>query len=193
MAPCEWVIDILQAWVTAKGYATEAWVTAKGYATEAWVTAKGYATEAWVTAKGYATEAWVTAKGYATEAWVTAKGYLTTSFVRRVSQAAYDWTQANLTEDGNWHELDCSPYVPTGAKAILFEVQIRNSAIDKRLRLRYPGDANAPGWLRFNTQVANIYRHGEMIMSCDADRKVEYYFTAGGWTGERISILGWWL
>jgi len=93
----------------------------------------------------YIIKEWVLAQLYATEAWVTAKGYLTTGFVRRVSQADYDWTDITLVEDGNWRELDCSAIVPAGAKAILFQVQIRNSAIDKRLRLRYPSDANAPG------------------------------------------------
>lgn len=160
MAPCEWVIDIIQEWIQAQLYATQAWVTGKGYSTEA---------------------------------WVEAKGYLTTGFVRRVTRRPWDWTLPMLTANSAWHTLDCSAFVPAGAKAILFNQYCKNSSIAKYFLLRYPNDVSwnmTPG---IHTQVANVGIDRCNVVACNEDREIEYYLVTGGWVSAGLQILGWWL
>ncbi|QNJ25997.1 hypothetical protein SynSYN20_01670 [Synechococcus sp. SYN20] len=83
-------------WLLAKNYATKTWVTDKNYAAQVWVENKNYATESWVENKTYATEAWVEEKSYATEVWVEEKSYASETWVEEKSYATETWVQAEI-------------------------------------------------------------------------------------------------
>jgi hypothetical protein len=113
-------------------------------------------------------------------------------FVDRGDSATHDWDQTTLTTDGAYHDLDCSPVVPAGAKAILFRVTISDNLVQQSFIMRENGNSNAINKSIVQTQVANVINDADMIVACDSDRVVEYGASNTTWTNINIAIRGWW-
>ncbi len=113
-------------------------------------------------------------------------------FHDRGDPAAVDWNLGDLTEDGAFHTLDMSGVVPAGAKAVCLAVDYTGSAVGARIRIKKEGQANAYNIAKVQTQVANVPFWADLIVICDADRKVEYEITSPQTTAVGITVKGWW-
>lgn len=123
---------------------------------------------------------------------VDTTSYLITSFVCRGDASASDFTEATLTVDGAWHELDLSSIVPVGAVAVLLTVSAADATPGNGIYLEnndYSNHYNVSRVVVQNDSVSNVI---DCIVSCSSDRKLKYYIYAGT---DSISIIvkGWWL
>lgn len=106
----------------------------------------------------------------------------------RGDPAAYDWTQADFTQDATWRDLDCSSIVPAGKTFILLLGYVLGTAGDKTIYFRKKGNANSiiiPG---FTYNVANYTSYFQLLCACDVNRKIQYYISAGSFTTIRLAV-----
>lgn len=118
--------------------------------------------------------------------------YLSQGFVDRGDPADYDFVSAVLTKDGAWHELDLSSIVPLNAKGVALSVRAANDYIDKTVMFRKHGNVNLVAVSRFANQVARAFYETDCQCPLDDDRKIDYFFTAGGWSIITITVKNWW-
>ena len=114
-------------------------------------------------------------------------------FVDRGDPAAFDFTVGDLTTDGTWRDLDLSAIVPAGAKAVLFNVGIRDNLVEQIFYLRKNGSAIVFSSSTIKTQVANIGFYVDLIVACDSNRVIEYLAANTAWTTINLTVRGWWL
>jgi len=108
----------------------------------------------------------------------------------RGDPAAYDFTQATMTLNNTWQNLDLSAIVPADAAWILLRVQISDPNINEKLYFRKDGNANAIVTPGIVVQAANIINEAEILVPCSAARIIEY--KAGiALTVVNIAVLGW--
>ncbi len=117
----------------------------------------------------------------------------TGGYVDRGDPSANDFTQADLTEDATWRDLDLSSVVPAGAIAVHLSYTIEDDAVESRLSFRKNGNVNEFNRSNIRTQVADILNDGDTVVSCDANRIIEYYATNTTWTSIAIKIRGWYI
>lgn len=113
-------------------------------------------------------------------------------FVDRGDPAAYDWTEADLTLNGNWHDLDCSGVAPAGATAILFNAIIEDDAANSVFKMRENGASNEINAGAVRTQVADLPNDKTFIIACNYAQIVEYWATNVTWTSIDLVVSGWW-
>lgn len=118
-------------------------------------------------------------------------GYKLPAYVDRGDPTAADWTQDTLTKDGNWHELNCSVIVPGGARAILLRIALRGSSINASLLLRKKGSINTLNIGEAHIQAPGVWITVDMLIACDAARKIEYFIDSASWTNTWITVAGW--
>lgn len=114
-------------------------------------------------------------------------------YVDRGDPATHDFNLLDLTTDGAWHELDLSPIVPTGTKAVNITFNIRDNLINQILLLRQNGNTKDKNCLLQRTQVANHLITHNGILACDANYKIAYKATNTTWTSITITIMGYFL
>lgn len=112
-------------------------------------------------------------------------------FVDRGDPSSADWTQANLTMDSTWHELNLSAIVPAGAKAVFLRISFQDASINQELSFRKNGSTYAVNRALTRTMIANIAMYQDKIVACDVNRIIEYYANAG-LDSVSITIAGWW-
>ncbi|OGS03972.1 MAG: hypothetical protein A2204_07615 [Elusimicrobia bacterium RIFOXYA1_FULL_47_7] len=107
----------------------------------------------------------------------------------RGDPSAYDYTDANLTKDGNWHDLDLSGIVPVGTKAVSIFILAAPMTSGYALYWRKNGNSNIfnKAGMYFGAQAIM----GDLTVPCDANRVVEY-MTPHDISGISICIKGWW-
>jgi hypothetical protein len=118
--------------------------------------------------------------------------YLTTSYVDRGDVANADYTEATLTTNGAWHDLNLGTICPVGTKAILIELTIKDDAIGSYLQLRPNGYVNASNTSIIRVQVANLFDDKDAIISCDSNRVIEYWASNTTFTNIYVTVKGYW-
>jgi len=108
----------------------------------------------------------------------------------RGDPAAFDVTQATMTMNNTWQNLDLSAVVPADAAWILLRVQISDPTVSDNLYFRKDGNANAIGTPGLVQQVANVINEAEILVPCSAARIIEYKANAV-FTVINIVVLGW--
>jgi len=112
-------------------------------------------------------------------------------FVCRGDPAAHDWTKATLTQDANWHDLDCSSIVPAGATGIMFVYHATYSSNNITFMLRAKTHTNNYNVAAFRIQTVNVAMQGHLWVECDANRFVQYNAAAVVWGALDLSVGGW--
>lgn len=113
------------------------------------------------------------------------------SYVDRGNLASYDFTEATLTEDGNWYDMDLSAIVGAGVRLVLLKVDIVNTAAGQPGNLRtkgYTGNANI---VTFFSVANNVHLCGDRWVLTDANGVIEYVFNATTWSQINIGVRGW--
>lgn len=114
-------------------------------------------------------------------------------YTDRGDPAAYDWTLAELIEDGAYHDLDLSAIVPAGAKAVSLFVLYKASATAMAVRFRKNGNTNANNRGQVTSAVANLPITGDITVACDNNRVIEYFLSSPQTTLCIITVKGWWM
>lgn len=113
------------------------------------------------------------------------------NLVDRGDPSAYDWTEATLTTDGNYNDLDLSSIIDAGSIAVLLKMRLRHSSTTWTVRFRNNGNTYELATPGLATQVANQFLETTFIVFCDASRKIEYKATSGTWDDIDLLVLGW--
>ena len=105
-------------------------------------------------------------------------------YVDRGDSTAIDFDQTDLaTQDNTWNDLDLDSgpdgaIIPATAKAVLFRVRVLDGDPNIQLFLRENGNSNAFNISAIRTQVGGISNDGDMIVSCDSNKVIEYRISA---------------
>ena len=108
----------------------------------------------------------------------------------RGDPAAIDITEATMTLNNTWQNLDLSAIVPADAAWILLRVQITDTNPGRTLHFSKDGNVNAitiPGII---VQVNGVSNEAEILVPCSAARIIEYRGSAALAT-VNIVVLGW--
>lgn len=109
----------------------------------------------------------------------------------RGDPAAYDFTEAALTMDGAWHDLDLSAIVadPDGSW-VLLRVVGNDATPGTTLQFRKNGNANAISAPGIVAQVNGVAVDAEILVPCSTTQVIEYMASAV-WDSIDIVVLGW--
>src|SRR3990167_1403641 len=109
----------------------------------------------------------------------------------RGDPTAADFTQANLTTDNTWRDLDLSGTGPKGAKAVFLFVKLTDDAAGSELSFRKNGNFAAINISTIATQVVNVSVYADLMVFLDTDGKVEYRGSNLAFTAITITVKGW--
>ena len=114
-------------------------------------------------------------------------------FVDRGDASAYDFTTTDFTTDGNWHDLDLSPFVPSGSSLVLFSTAIKDDIVGTYISFREKGNVNT-----FNSSlaiilIANMFFTHYHTVSLDINSTIQYSAANTTFTDLYLSIRGWWI
>jgi len=115
------------------------------------------------------------------------------NLVNRGDPSAFDFTQANLTADGAWNDLDLSSIVPAGAIAVLLLVNLNENSIGPKIKFRKNGNANNINISEIYPQVSGLDISKEITVFLDTNRVIEYLLSVTGWDQINIVVRGWWI
>jgi len=114
-----------------------------------------------------------------------------TTFFDRGNADSYDFSLADFTTDGEWHDLDLSAILPSGAKCVIFWVQINDDATSSWICFRKKGSLSVYNQGVCRTQVANVWCDAQMTIPCDSNRVIEYSAIDRIFTGIYLIVNGW--
>ncbi len=109
----------------------------------------------------------------------------------RGDPAAFDFTEAGLTMDNAWHDLDLSAIVADpDASFVLLRVLAQDAAPGTTLHFRKNGNANAIAIQGLVCDVASQDMEGVFLVPCDVGQVIEYRASAA-WDSIDLAVLGW--
>ena len=105
-------------------------------------------------------------------------------YVDRGDPAAADFTEADLTMDANWYDLDLSGII-TDSDAVLVHlgVTLSDLTLGSRILFREKGNVNTFNACRLYTQGVDQVTYGEFWITLDANLYIQYY------ASEVLSVL----
>ena len=115
------------------------------------------------------------------------------SFTDRGDPSSADFTQATLTTDGTYRDLDLSGVDgwDSTVKAAVIDLRIRDGAAGNYVALRANGNSNTIALQGQYTQAANVYAWGNLIVPLDENGVCEYAGTNTTFTNVLITVVGW--
>jgi len=109
----------------------------------------------------------------------------------RGDPAAYDYTEAGLTMDNAWHNLDVSAIVTdTDASWVLLGVLLNDPNVGDNIMFRKDGNANAISMAGVIAQVANQDIFAQVLVPCSTSQVIEYRANAALASCD-IVVMGW--
>lgn len=125
-----------------------------------------------------------------TKRWIlTTPAYAT--WTDRGDPSSWDFTEADLTTDATWRDLDLSSIVPAGTTQVRMTVMMTDDAAGNILQFRKNGNSNEIAKQILRTQVANIPTGDDIEVACDSNRVIEYYASNTTFTSIYIAVTGW--
>lgn len=125
--------------------------------------------------------------------WTVDSGGTDYSYVDRGDPASADFTQATLTADGTYHDVDFSGIVPAAATAVALKVLLQDNLTGQEIHIRKNGNSNDQNETNLYTQVANLNVPNDAIVGIGSDGILEIKLTNTTWTVIRVNVKGWWL
>ena len=115
----------------------------------------------------------------------------TLAVVERGDPAAFDFTEADLTMDNAWHDLDVSGIIAdANVKWVLVTMHIADAAKNKQLHLRKNGNSNEVAVVCIETLASSDPSHQNGWVPCDGNQVIEYKATAAI-SSVDIVVMGW--
>ena len=109
--------------------------------------------------------------------------------VSRGTVSAADLANASITKDASFHDLDLSAIVPAGAVSVVLFVEVTDTSANTNFIFRQKGDT---GTIQptMRVQVANVYAMGQVEVTLDSDRVIQYNLNAASATAN-VTVLFW--
>ncbi|MBW1996365.1 MAG: LamG domain-containing protein [Deltaproteobacteria bacterium] len=106
--------------------------------------------------------------------------------------SSHDFVLGDLTTDGNFHELDLSGIVPTGARFVALGVRVKAPATYKYIQFKPRDNTNNYAVHIVYTTEADVPNYGYVVVRLDSNRKI-YYKTVNyaNWTFIYIDVMQW--
>ena len=114
-------------------------------------------------------------------------------YIDRGQTSGPDFTEATLTIDNAWHELDLSGIVPDGASAVVLRCGFHSDIVNWVFRLRKHGTTMTQVTSVGTQQVAGIKMAHTPTIGISTDRKIDYRFVAAANLALTITVRGWFL
>ena len=109
----------------------------------------------------------------------------------RGDPAAYDFTEAGLTMNNTWQNLDLSAIVvDTDASWVLLGVLLNDPNVGDNIMFRKDGNANAISMAGVIAQVANQDVFAQVLIPCSTSQVIEYRANAALASCD-IVVMGW--
>jgi len=109
----------------------------------------------------------------------------------RGDPAAYDYTEAGLTMNNTWQNLDVSAVViDTDASWVLLGVLLNDPNVGDNIMFRKDGNANAISMAGVIAQVANQDVFAQVLVPCSTSQVIEYKANAALASCD-IVVMGW--
>lgn len=102
----------------------------------------------------------------------------------------HDFSIANFTRDGDWHELDLSGIVGAGVKLLLIKAWVATSTVRGEFSLRTHGHTNSVNKSSLYTQAPGWPYMTDMWVLTDAYGKIDYWAEAETWGYIYLLIRG---
>jgi hypothetical protein len=116
--------------------------------------------------------------------------YLTTGYVERSIGTSGDFDVATqLTDDNAYHDLDLSTIVPSGAKAVILEIQLYANTVGAYFYFRKNGNSNE-GRIVVRYVSSGYGNYDMVIVPVDSNRIIEYKLSADTSVGS-VTVSGW--
>lgn len=110
----------------------------------------------------------------------------------RGDPSSADVTQASMTFDATWRDIDLSSVLPSGAVAAFIKVTIVCNTANKALQFRKKGNSNAINTSEIDSQVINVTHSADLLVPCDTSRFIQYNGASGAtWSSVSITVKGW--
>ncbi|GAI28680.1 unnamed protein product [marine sediment metagenome] len=109
-----------------------------------------------------------------------------------VTQLPFDFQLSDLTQDGNWYNMDLTALVPAGATQVKFQLTYRTANIADRFMMREKGNFNTWNIASLRPHAPNQYRDYIFLVTPNADRFVQYRFVGTDCNFLRMTVCGWW-
>jgi len=111
--------------------------------------------------------------------------------VDRGDPASYDFTVGDFTCDDNWHDLDLSSIIPSGAACVKIKIAIMDDEVSSSVAFRKNGNSNGIATFSTTTQTANRSLFGQGWVACDSNRVIEYKASNLEFTAINLVVTGW--
>jgi hypothetical protein len=108
----------------------------------------------------------------------------------RGDPSGYDFT--SFTQDGKWHDLDLSSIVPVGYRFVLLRCTFRAAAAGNFFIMRKKGNKYTQNAAYYRAPLATTYLSVDLLVACDADRKVQYMTQSGYFTSINLCVAAYW-
>jgi len=111
--------------------------------------------------------------------------------VDRGDPAANDFTAAQLSTDGTWHDLDLSAIVPAEARAVKIKIEYTDDVVGSYFLFRKKGNVNLINVGASCINVANKYISPEFDIFLDENRVIQYQASNAEFVEINITVRGW--
>jgi len=109
----------------------------------------------------------------------------------RGDPATFDFNQAVLSTDGDWHDLDLSAIIPTGRPLVNLYVVINDSVVGASIKFRSKDITNLINIELVNILIADQDTHYSVMVQADAAGLISYWGSAIAFTKIDIGVCGW--
>lgn len=114
-------------------------------------------------------------------------------FVDRGDPADWDFGFGDFIKDNAWHTLDLSGIVPEGVKAVLIRYATTATSSGYDIWIRKKGNTNQRNAGNIDSKGTDADEVGDMIISPDENRQIEYLIPEDEFTVIKLVVGGWWL
>jgi len=112
-------------------------------------------------------------------------------FYDRGDPASVDFT--SFTFDGNWHDLDLSSIVPSGAVLVLLRVTVQGGGgVVSRMQFRENANSNAVNIDSVDAASSETEGPASVLVVPDSSRVVEYRSQGTTPASVDVAVGGWW-
>lgn len=106
--------------------------------------------------------------------------------------AGWHFVTNSFTKDDTWRDFDLSAHVPEHAKAVLFRIRSRTTALGVDNYLRSRAKVFFANVVRMENPVANVFGEHNVVCQCDSDRFIQYKIDGVRTNVFNMVIMGWW-
>lgn len=114
----------------------------------------------------------------------------TGGFTYKGPKTAVDYTEADLTQDDSWHDLDISTKISAGAKAVLIQVVLLTINDNSTISFRKNGTSETSSAACLSEAGYDVPENSQLWIVPDANGVIEYMCAGWSYSSIDITIIG---